>query len=118
MKAQLFAPLVPRAGAVVGCRRWLLSPLLPLLLLWLLSLAPAGARGPSPFIILSDPGSVGAGQFGFTILVTPGTVLRVETSSDLRTWTAGDWLTSVSGSVRYVDPTATNGRRFYRVRQQ
>jgi hypothetical protein len=67
-------------------------------------------------------GSVGGdGRFGLTLRSEPGLRFEVFATSDLASrtseWTSLGTVTNLTGSVRFTDPAAVAGARFYRVRQ-
>lgn len=68
-------------------------------------------------IILSAAARLGSNQFRFNIQSAPGSVLRVWTSTDLSSWTAGPFVTNASGTTAYTN-TSSATRLFFRVRQQ
>ena len=57
------------------------------------------------------------GGFQFTLETGPGTTNEIQTSPDLRSWTAIATLIATNGTALYTDQTATNrDHSFYRVR--
>jgi len=67
---------------------------------------------------LGTPVWLGGNQFRFTVQGSPGTVLRLWTSTNLVNWTPGNLLTNSSGVVIFTDAAASGPQRFYRVQTQ
>ena len=56
-------------------------------------------------------------KFALTITSSPGAVLTIENSSDLKTWSTLATVTNTTGTTQYLDSrTPVQPRRFYRVR--
>jgi hypothetical protein len=63
------------------------------------------ASSAAPLIV--NQAWLGVNQFRFTIQGLPSTVLQIYTSTNLTTWSTGNFVTNISGMVNYTDCAAS-----------
>ena len=72
----------------------------------------------STAVLLLSPQSLGGNEFSFTLQSLPGTVLQVQSSTNLGVWTNLALVTNVTGAASYTDSVATARQKFYRAHTQ
>jgi len=73
---------------------------------------------PPPPSILGTSLTFAKAQFSFTFQSLVGSVIEIQTSADLATWSTTATVTNPTATATFNDPVTSSQHRFYRLRQR